>query len=150
MTEARSAQGILLHGTSVALAGRAALLRGRPGAGKSDLALRFVGTAGPEEVRVVADDQVRIWRVGEELRAAAPERLAGLLEVRGVGIVPVAHLPEAPLVLLVDLVAAHAVPRLPPHPLPRETILGVSLPRLALDPFELSAAAKLKIALASV
>ncbi len=140
---------VLLHGTSVALAGRAALLRGAPGAGKSDLALRFIAASWPAEARLVADDQTRVWRHGAGLRVAAPETLAGRLEVRGVGIVPIAHCGEAPLVLLVDLVAAEAVSRLPQDPLPRDSILGVSLPRLALFAFEPSAPAKLGVALAA-
>ena len=140
---------MLLHGTCVALkpAGRswrALLLRGAPGAGKSDLALRLIDAGG----RLVADDQTRIARRGAGLVAAPPATLAGLMEVRGLGIVKLGKgqiLARAPLVLLVDLVAPADIERLPDPE--HETLLGVALPRLALAPFEASAAAKLRLAL---
>lgn len=140
-------QECLVHGTCVALAGRAALLRGTPGAGKSDLALRFVSGFGEEGAGLVSDDQVRLQKAGGTLRAAAPEALAGRLEVRGIDIIEIAFVGSADLVLIVDLVAREEVPRLPFDPLPSETLLGVSLPVLALDPFAASAPLKLKIAL---
>ncbi|MGH7100047.1 MAG: HPr kinase/phosphorylase [Stellaceae bacterium] len=129
---------LLIHGTAVALDGEAVLLRGPPGAGKSDLALRLIDGGG----RLVADDQTEIFRRGDRLWARAPAALAGLLEIRGAGILPVAAMAEAPLALLVDLVAPAAIERLPEATV--ESLLGVSLRRLALAPFEASAAAKLR------
>jgi HPr kinase/phosphorylase len=71
--------------------------------------------------------------------------IAGLIEVRGIGIVRLDPLEEAPLALIVDLVAPESLERLP---LPcREDILGISLPVLRLAPFESSATAKLRLAL---
>jgi serine kinase of HPr protein (carbohydrate metabolism regulator) len=71
--------------------------------------------------------------------------LRGLIEVRGLGIVSVDAILEAPLALVVDLVASDAVERLPD---PRvTTIAGVSVPCLALDPFALSAPIKVALAL---
>ena len=140
---------MLLHGTCVALklpdrGWRAALLRGPSGAGKSDLALRLIDTGG----RLVADDQTRIARRGGGLVATPPAALAGLMEVRGLGIVKLARgqiLAKAPLVLLVDLVSLADIERLPEPD--RETLLDITLPCLALAPFEASAAAKLRLAL---
>jgi HPr kinase/phosphorylase len=139
----------LLHGTCVALrppgrSWRALLLRGASGAGKSDLALRLIDAGG----RLVADDQTRIARHGDGLVATPPATLAGLMEVRGLGIVKLGRgqiLARAPLVLLVDLVAQAGIERLPDPD--HETLLGIALPRLALTPFETSAAAKLRLAL---
>jgi HPr kinase/phosphorylase len=139
----------LLHGTCVALkppgrSWRALLLRGASGTGKSDLALRLIDAGG----RLVADDQTRIARHGDGLVATPPATLAGLMEVRGLGIVKLGRgqiLARAPLVLLVDLVAQAGVERLPDPE--HETLLGIVLPRLALAPFETSAAAKLRLAL---
>jgi len=147
---------MLVHATCVALrprgkssAGpwRAVLLRGASGAGKSDLALRLIEAGG----RLVADDQTRLTRSGRSLFATAPAALAGLLEVRGIGIVKLARgqlLSRASLSLLVDLVAADRIERLPEPA--EENLSGVVLPVLALAPFEISAAAKLRLALARI
>jgi hypothetical protein len=88
------------------------LILGAPGSGKSDLALRLIdqpgrGT-GPETMtaRLVADDQVVITRRGARLFAAPPARLAGLIEVRGIGIVAADHAPEAEVTLAVRLADA--------------------------------------------
>ncbi len=141
---------MLVHATCVALKPRgkrwqAVLLRGPSGAGKSDLALRLIEAGG----RLVADDQTRLARRGRSLIATVPATLAGLIEVRGVGIVKLARgqvLARAPLVLLIDLVTADRIERLPEPT--RETLLEIDLPVLALAPFEASAAAKLRLALA--
>ena len=135
------------HGTSSGRTWRAVLLRGPSGAGKSDLALRLIEAGG----RLVADDQTRLARRGRGLVATAPATLAGLIEVRGVGIVKLARgqvLAQAPLALLVDLVPADRVERLPEPA--EETLLDVDLPVLALAPFEVSAPAKLRLALAQI
>lgn len=148
MKEARQ----LVHGTCVALGRHAALLRACSGSGKSDLALRFLALPAEEELepRLVADDQVLLEATGDGgLMASAPARLAGKIEARGLGILAVPYLAEAPLVLVVDLVAGDQVPRMPPEPLECTTIAGVTVPILQLAPFELSAALKLKLALLS-
>lgn len=140
---------ILVHGTCICLEGRGALLRGRPGAGKSDLALRFVSqfVREPADTGLVSDDQVLLTREGGTVVARPPAAIAGRLEVRGIGIVGMTHCPRAELALIVDLTDAAAVPRLPPDPLPREDVLGVRVPVLAICPFELSSPVKLKLAL---
>ncbi len=138
-----------VHATCVALrAGRSwrgILLRGPSGAGKSDLALRLVDAGG----RLVADDQTALVRQGGGLVATPPGTLAGLLEVRGVGIVKLGStrlLARARIALLVDLVPPDRIERLPDPA--RETLIGVDLPVVALNPFEASAPAKLHLALA--
>jgi serine kinase of HPr protein (carbohydrate metabolism regulator) len=141
----------LVHGTCVALGRRAALLRGPAGSGKSDLALRFLflarrGPAALDPPGLVADDQVRLTRMGDRVLAAAPESIRGEMEVRGVGIVGVKPVLESELVVVVDLVDAGAVERLPA---PGEVqVLGLALPLLRLTPFESSAPMKLALALA--
>ena len=73
---------ILLHATAVAIDGRAVLLRGPSGSGKSDLALRLIDAGA----RLVADDQSELSRRGDVLMVRAPATIAGLIEVRGLGI----------------------------------------------------------------
>lgn len=140
-----SANTTTLHGTCLALGGRALLLRGRSGAGKSDLAWRFLSSDTTGAARLVADDQVIIAREGTQLIASAPALLAGLLEIRGLGLMhmPVVH--RADLVLIVDLVAAGSVPRIAERHY--DEILGITLPVLKLHAFEGTAAQKLALAL---
>ena len=131
---------LLVHGTAVALDGGAVLLRGPSGAGKSDLALRLID----QGARLVADDQVLLRRDGERVLARAPDALAGLIEIRGLGIVAAERIDDAPLVLLVDQVGPAGVERLPAAAV--ESVLGIAIARLALAPFEASATAKLRLA----
>lgn len=132
---------IELHASSVCIDGAALLLRGPSGAGKSDLALRLIDGGA----LLVADDRVCVTREGQGLVASAPPALAGLIEVRGLGILPVPSIASAPLQLVVDLIAGGAGERLPP---PRHiTLCGSTLPVLALDPRHASAAAFLRLAL---
>ena len=131
-----------MHATCVALGGAAVLLRGPSGAGKSDLALRLIEGGA----RLVADDQVELAAENGRLVARAPAVLAGRLEVRGVGIVPVPADAAAPVALVADLVAAGAAERLPEPA--EERSLRVSVPRIEIAPFEVSAPAKLRLALA--
>jgi serine kinase of HPr protein (carbohydrate metabolism regulator) len=139
----------LVHGTCVALGDRGALLRGAPGAGKSDLALRFLALPNEGELRplLVADDQVQLDMNGAIVTVSAPETLAGLMEVRGLGIQEMPTIAAARLVLVCDLVAADHVPRMPPDPWDRTALEGVDMPLLHLSPFEASAPLKLKMAL---
>jgi serine kinase of HPr protein (carbohydrate metabolism regulator) len=132
---------ILVHATAIAIDGRAVLLRGPSGAGKSDLALRLIDAGA----RLVADDQVELRRAGGRVLVRAPAAIAGLMEVRGVGILQIEPLAEAALAMCVDLVPPAEVERLPEFR--SEDVLGLTVPMIALSPFEASAAAKLRFAL---
>lgn len=137
-----TADGIQVHASCVVIGATGVLLRGPSGSGKSDLALRLIDGGA----RLVADDRVDLERDPDSggLLAAAPRALAGLIEVRGLGIVRLPAVARARLGLVVDLCAAAAVPRLPE---PRRcAYLGLTLPLLAVAPFETSAAAKLRLA----
>lgn len=135
---------ILVHGTTVALEGEGVLLRGPSGGGKSDLALRLIDGGA----RLVADDQTELTRKADGVIAGSPASIAGRLEVRGVGILKVPAVPSALLRLVVDLVTPDRVERLP-EPQFCE-YLQCSLPLLAVAPFEASAPAKIRLALASL
>ena len=133
---------MLLHASCVDLSGKGVVLLGPSGAGKSDLALRLIDSGA----RLVADDRVAITRRGMRLIARPPEAIAGLIEVRGLGIMRIAHCPASTLGLAVALGGIPA-PRLP-EPATYQ-VLGVALPCLALDPWAPSACAKIRLALAA-
>ena len=137
------ADGCTVHGTCVVIGDAGILIRGGPGAGKSDLALRLID----DGARLVSDDQVRLQLRRGAVVASAPDAITGMIEVNGLGLTRLEAeriAGEAPLTLLVDLVEAGGIDRLP-HP-QEESVLGVTLPRIALSPFEASAAAKLRLA----
>lgn len=139
------------HGTAIALAGTAVLIRGASGSGKSDLALRCLALAPTALTAVpamlVADDYVTVTRTGDRLVAEAPATIRGKLEVRGLGIVTVPCQDSAELVLVADLVAPEQIERFP-DPTPEVELGGVKLPLLHIAPFEASAPVKLLLALA--
>jgi HPr kinase/phosphorylase len=132
---------MLVHGTAIAIDRKAVLLRGSPGAGKSDLALRLIDRGAC----LVADDQVELWRAGQRILVRAPAALAGLVEVRGIGILRIDALDEAPLALCVDLVSSAEIERLPERRF--DNLFELPVPLIALSAFEASAAAKLRFAL---
>ena len=118
---------------------RGALIEGPSGVGKSDLALRALDHG----FRLVADDRVVAFTAGGRLYGKAPETLAGLIEVRGLGVVAAASpLPVCEIAVIIRCVAApDAVERLPD---PRARIVaGMSVPVFDLWPRE--PAAPLKI-----
>jgi HPr kinase/phosphorylase len=130
---------ILVHATAVAIEGEAVLLRGPSGAGKSDLALRLIDGGA----RLVADDQAALRRRGDRIVVRAPSVLSGLIEVRGVGVLRVECVEEAPLALVVDLLPSGRIERMPEGQV--ETFIGVEIRVIGLAPFEISAAAKLRL-----
>jgi serine kinase of HPr protein (carbohydrate metabolism regulator) len=135
-----------VHGTAIAVDGRAALIRGPSGAGKSDLALRCLGLGPSTIVRnsiiLVADDRVELKHQDGHLTASAPASLRGKLEVRGLGILEVDAIPKASLVLVADLIREGTVERYP-DPWLFTSILGFDVPAIRLFPFEPSSALKL-------
>lgn len=114
---------ILLHATTVALNGRAVLLTGASGAGKSSLALRLI-TLG---AWLVADDQTLLSVQGHRLIAKSPDTIAGMIEARGVGLLRAPVSPPAEVMFAVDLEQEESK-RLPdPH---HFKALGITLPCL--------------------
>ena len=132
---------VLVHASCVALGGRGVLLRGAPGAGKSDLALRLIDAGAT----LVSDDRVALDGGRSALLASPPARIAGLLEVRGLGIVTMAYTGRCPVRLVVDLVAPEAVERMPEAG--SIVLCGHRIARASLAPFEASTPAKVGLAL---
>lgn len=129
-----------LHASTVASDGRAVLISGPSGSGKSDLALRLLDRG----FTLVSDDQTIVKRDGERLLAAPPPNIAGKLEVRGIGIVDVEHQDAVPVALLVELTSD--IRRLPDDSRERP-ILGIPVPLISIDAMTASAPSKVALAL---
>lgn len=129
-----------IHTSCVALDGRAVLIGGESGRGKSDLALRLIDRGA----RLVSDDYTIVRRDGGRLLASAPATIAGKMELRGVGIVEFPAARDVPVALFVDL--DRDPERL--HE-PGETCLvaGLDIPAIALSALEPSAPIKVEAAL---
>ncbi len=135
--------GIGRRGADAPLA--AVLLRGASGSGKSDLALRLITRHG---ARLIADDQVIMQAQDGQVVCTAPAAIAGMIEIRGVGLVRVSETSGVALALVVDLVARNAVERLPAGA--RATLCNIPVPLVRLHAFDDSAADKVMAALAVV
>lgn len=131
---------VQVHASCVEVEGIAVLLRGPAGSGKSDLALRLIEGGG----RLVADDRAVLTVRKGRIVVSAPPEIAGLIEVRGLGVLRIGGVEAAPLGLVVDLVAGDHVERLPAPASWRFRRHRVALIRL--QPFEASAAAKVRLA----
>ncbi len=130
-----------LHASCVAIKGRGVLLTGASGAGKSDLALRLIDRGA----QLVGDDGVVIDARDGRLHARSGPNIEGQIEVRGLGILAVPFAADVPLGL--EIMLDQPVPRMPEEMLPVRLIEGLTLPGLALDPFDASAPVKVEQAL---
>ena len=124
--------GPSVHASAVKVGPMAVLIRGPSGAGKSRLAFDLIiaGRAGVVESAVlVGDDRVHLATVGKEIEVRPAPALAGLIEIRGLGIRRCDFAEHATVGLVVDLDASD-VERLPPAEALKTTILGVEIPRI--------------------
>lgn len=128
-----------LHGTCVSIGQTGVLIRGPSGAGKSDLALRLVDRGAV----LVSDDYCDIVKTDGAIILRAPATIAGKMEVRGVGILHMAHQDHARLDLIVDLVDGREIERLPEKT--SEDVSGVRIAWMQVDPTHPSADAKVRV-----
>ncbi len=121
-----------LHGTAVAIGDAGVLLRGASGSGKTSLALALMERARVRGrfAALVADDRVRVASRHGRLVASAPAPIAGLVEMRGGGLVRWPYLQRVVLRLIVDI--DPAAPRYPEASRRVIMLHGVSMPRLVL------------------
>jgi serine kinase of HPr protein (carbohydrate metabolism regulator) len=129
-----------LHASAVALDGRAVLICGPSGSGKSDLSLQLIDRG----FKLVSDDQTIVRKSGERLVASAPATIAGKLEIRGIGIVEMETTSDVPVALMVELTSD--LQRLPDDARER-LILGLPVPLVSIDATTASAASKVSLAL---
>jgi len=129
-----------LHASSVAVEGRAVLISGPSGSGKSDLTLRLLDRG----FTLVSDDRTIVRKQGSKLVATAPETIKGKLEIRGVGIVDMDTVSDVPVALVVELTSD--IQRLPDDARER-LILGTGVPLISVDAMTASAPSKVALAL---
>lgn len=115
------------HATAVVVGSKGVLIRGPSGAGKSELALALLQQAKAEGLFaiLVSDDQVFLAAQAGRLVARAPDAIAGLVEIRGLGPIGISHEPAAVIDLIADIVPE---PQRYQEPA-AETIDGVTLPK---------------------
>ena len=123
--------GETLHASCVVIGEGGILIRGESGLGKSTLARELVHGArrAGRFARLVSDDRTHIAPHHERLVARPVEAIAGLIEIRGLGIVPVRNEPGAVIRLVVDLTMEEPT-RLPEREECRTSLCGIVLPRL--------------------
>ena len=129
-----------LHASCVASDGRAVLIGGPSGSGKSDLALRLLDRG----FTLVSDDRTIVRKNGDKLIASAPDTIKGKLEIRGIGIVETDTVSDVPVAMVVELTSD--IQRLPDDARER-LILGTTIPLITIDAMTASAPSKVAIAL---
>ena len=129
-----------VHASTVAMDGRAVLITGPSGSGKSDLVLRLLDRG----FVLVSDDQTIVKRQDDRLIASPPPNIAGKLEIRGIGIVDMETVTDLPIALIVELTSD--IQRLPDDSRERP-ILGVNLPLITIDAMTASAPSKVALGL---
>ena len=129
-----------LHASCVASDGRAVLIAGPSGSGKSDLALRLLDRG----FTLVSDDRTIVRKDGDRLIASAPATIKGKLEIRGIGIFDMESAGDMPVALVVELTAD--MQRLPDDSRER-LILGAGIPLISVNAMTASAPSKVAIAL---
>lgn len=122
-----------IHASAVLLGHCGILIRGPSGSGKSRLALTLLQAEGAGLVRLIGDDRIHLEAVHGRLLMRPAAALAGLIEIRGLGVVRVPFEPVAVAGLVVDLEAADAS-RLPKPAAMSVDISGVRLARLPVAP----------------
>ena len=115
----------LVQASAVAINGRAIMITGRPGAGKSSLALALIDRGA----QLIGDDGVLLARSGETVIASPPPNIRGKLEIHGVGIVEMEPV-SAPLALILDL---DDEPERLPKAAAARSILDCAIPCLPFD-----------------
>lgn len=134
----------IIHASCVSIKGKAVLIMGDSGSGKSDLALRFID----EGATLVSDDYVQIALNGKDLLANPAPNISGLLEVRGIGLLSLPFISNIAIKLVVNLVNHEQIERMPEPKF--FSCLEQEVPLLSLNSFDASATAKIRLALSKI
>lgn len=128
-----------IHATAICIDGRAVLLMGPSGCGKSDLAIRLID----DGATLIADDRTDLRRDGDLLVAGTPKEIAGMIELRGIGLMRMDYVDGIPVELIAELIP-------PAERLPQQRFrdfLGVAVPVIRMSAFEPSSTARIRLAL---
>jgi len=131
----------LLHASCVEFEGKGIIIFGPSGSGKSDLALRLIDSGG----RLVSDDYVKVDEDGGILYAHPAPNIAGMMEVRGVGLIKLGYKKSAKLNLALELTPEKEIERLPKALF--YGLNGAKIPLYKIDAFSGSAIAKIRLML---
>ncbi len=121
-----------IHASAILVGGHAVLIRGPSASGKSRLAFDLIlaGRAGIiAPTQLIGDDRVHLSAVDGALVVRPAKSLAGLLEVRGLGLRKMPFVPQGSVNQIVDLDAADAT-RLPAPAALEAALNGVKVPRI--------------------
>lgn len=121
-----------IHASAVLVGDRGILIRGPSGSGKSRLAFDLIlaGRAGQiPAATLIGDDRVRLTAANGRLVVHGVPELAGMIEIRGLGIRTVSHAAEAAVAVVIDLDAADAE-RLPPSQALKTRVSELEIPRI--------------------
>lgn len=135
-----------LEANCVCVMGAGVLLFGPSSSGKSDLTLRLLSARSAlleEPCALVADDQTYVWSEGGELYASPPSQIAGLMEVRGVGVLRFNHLEKVKISLALELVDREEIERIPELNSRNIVLENVHIPHVKLCAYETSAPEKI-------
>lgn len=133
-------QSLLLQASCVAIGDLALAIEGKPGSGKSSLALALIDRGAV----LIGDDGVALHKEGDQLIASPPPNITGMLEIRGIGLVEMPTSQPRPLALILDLDAPSE--RIPDGPSDRD-ILGIDIPTLPFEPGTVAPAVRAEWAL---
>lgn len=134
-----------VHASAILVGTTGVLIRGESGSGKSSLALALIEAETAN--RFVADDRVILDARHGRLLASVPPAIAGLVELRGLGLIRLAHVSPVLIGLVVDLLPLDACPRLPTPEEASTTVEGVTLKRLAVPVGAPDGAMRVRLAL---
>jgi HPr kinase/phosphorylase len=120
-----------IHASAVAVGDHGILIRGETGSGKSSLALALIDDPRLE-ARLVGDDRIVLSKTAAGIVAQPPGPTAGMIEIRGIGIMRMPYADAAQIALVVDLLPLESCPRMPDEGERNAALLGRQVPRLAL------------------
>ncbi|WP_068085105.1 HPr kinase/phosphorylase [Polycladidibacter stylochi] len=124
-----------VHATALAIGCQGILIRGNSGSGKSSLALSLIKMAqlNGRYAALIADDRCYLTAINNHLLAQCPKPLLGLLELRGLGLIKMPFLRQAPIHFLVDLTHKNDIERFPEQDNKHKSVLGITLPYQQLE-----------------